>query len=156
MSVWFVIIGLIIFGFLLILMEVFLIPGFNVFGIFGFIAIVAGIITAYSDLPVWYAHGILFFSVIASFVLVRLVIRSKAWKRIVLDTRATREAGFAVQKLELQDLIGKEGVTHTLLRPAGTAIIDGKKYDVVSEGRFIERGTNIQVVLVEGNRIVVR
>lgn len=44
----------------------------------------------------------------------------------------------------------------TTLRPSGTAVINGKRVDVVSEGAFIEAGQVIKVVAVEGLRVVVR
>jgi len=53
-------------------------------------------------------------------------------------------------------LLAREGVALTMLRPAGTAKIDGRRVDVVSESDFIEEGSAILVVAVEGNRVVVR
>jgi len=156
MSVWLVTISLIIFGFILILMEIFVIPGFNIFGVIGFISVVSGIVMAYNSLPIWYAHAILLGSTLLSIVLVRLLIHSRAWKRLVLNTAQSREQGVEVQISEHKNLLGKKGISYTMLRPAGTAILNGKKYDVVSEGSFIERNKNIEVIEVEGNRIVVR
>ena len=43
-----------------------------------------------------------------------------------------------------------------MLRPSGTALIDGERLDVVSEGDFVEPGQKVRVVKVEGLRIVVR
>jgi membrane-bound serine protease (ClpP class) len=42
------------------------------------------------------------------------------------------------------------------LRPAGKAIIEGHRMDVVSEGEFIEADSEIVVVAVEGGRVVIR
>jgi len=53
-------------------------------------------------------------------------------------------------------LLGTEGKTLSELRPAGIAIVDGKKVDVVSAGSFIPTGTPIRVVDTSGNRIVVQ
>jgi membrane-bound serine protease (ClpP class) len=52
-------------------------------------------------------------------------------------------------------LIGKNGVATTTLRPAGKAKIEGKLVDVVTQGDFIEKGAQIRVLRLEGNRIVV-
>ncbi|MCZ9961728.1 hypothetical protein OFQ54_07830 [Brachyspira hyodysenteriae] len=41
-------------------------------------------------------------------------------------------------------------------RPSGYIVIDGQKYDAVSEGEFIDKGSSLKVILVEGNRIVVK
>jgi membrane-bound serine protease (ClpP class) len=53
-------------------------------------------------------------------------------------------------------LVGKVGQALTALRPAGTAVFDDKRYDVVSEGDFIDAGTTVQVMRVAGNKIEVR
>jgi membrane-bound serine protease (ClpP class) len=156
MSIWFVTIGLIIFGFLLLLVEIFLIPGFNVFGVLGFIAIIGGIISGYSSLPQWQAHLVLFGSLLFSIILVRLLIRSKTWKKIVLDTVVSEAGSVTVQNAELANLVNREGIAYSLLRPAGLVLIDGQKYDVVSEGSFVEKNARITVLKVEGTRIIVR
>jgi len=53
-------------------------------------------------------------------------------------------------------LVGQTGEALTVLRPAGKARIDGRLYDVVSDGPYIDRGGAITVTQVSGNRIVVR
>lgn len=53
------------------------------------------------------------------------------------------------------ELVGMEGTALTTLRPSGTVRIDGKKYDVVTRGEMIDRGTLITVLSVSGNRVVV-
>jgi membrane-bound serine protease (ClpP class) len=54
------------------------------------------------------------------------------------------------------DLVGREGVAQTLLRPSGMALLDGKRLDVVAESDMIERGSAIKVVAIDGTRVVVR
>lgn len=156
MPIWALSIGLIIFGFLLILVEIFLVPGFNIFGVIGFILIVTGIFFAYQDLPIIYAHAILIGSLIFTVLFVRVLVKSNAWKRIVLETKQTRQAGFESQNSKERDLLEKEGISLSILRPAGSALVEGKKYDVVTEGNFIEKNTKIKIVKVDGNRIVVK
>jgi membrane-bound serine protease (ClpP class) len=53
-------------------------------------------------------------------------------------------------------LLGAAGVTTTVLRPAGKARIQGRLYDVVSEGGYVGEGRDIEVVTVSGNHVVVR
>lgn len=53
-------------------------------------------------------------------------------------------------------MVGKLGETVTVLRPAGVAIINEERYDVVSEGGFIPKRSRVRVAKVEGRRIVVR
>lgn len=52
--------------------------------------------------------------------------------------------------------LGRQGRASSVLRPAGIAEIDGERVDVVSDGELIEPGTRIEVMHVDGNRIVVR
>jgi membrane-bound serine protease (ClpP class) len=80
---------------------------------------------------------------------------SELWSKLVLKTAETDDKGY-LSTVDYQTLIGKEGKTLTLLRPAGMAEIEGARLDVVSEGMFIEPDTKIVVVKTEGNRIVVR
>ena len=54
------------------------------------------------------------------------------------------------------ELLNQTGTAFTTLRPAGTAIINDKRVDVVTEGALIEKGTAIKVVAIEGLRVVVR
>jgi membrane-bound serine protease (ClpP class) len=56
----------------------------------------------------------------------------------------------------IENLVGKEGITHTPLRPAGVAIIDGRKVDVVTQGDFVQRDVHVRVIDNAGNRVVVR
>jgi len=52
-------------------------------------------------------------------------------------------------------LRGKTGVAHSYLRPAGVAIVDGERVDVLTAGEFIPAGTPVRVTRVEGARIFV-
>lgn len=52
--------------------------------------------------------------------------------------------------------VGERGVVRTALRPSGTALIDGRLVDVVSEGVFLPKGIVVRVIAVEGMRVVVR
>jgi membrane-bound serine protease (ClpP class) len=54
------------------------------------------------------------------------------------------------------DLAGASGTAHTDLRPGGTAMISGRKVDVVAEGGYIEKDTRVRVVRIEGTKVVVR
>jgi membrane-bound serine protease (ClpP class) len=52
-------------------------------------------------------------------------------------------------------LHGATGRAVTMLRPSGTAEIDGRRISVVTNGEMLPEGTAIKVVHVEGNRVVV-
>lgn len=75
--------------------------------------------------------------------------------RMTLDAQLTAQAGF-VGTDDHSALIGQTGTAATLLRPAGFASIGGKRVDVVTLGEHLPAGTPVEVMAVEGNRIVVR
>ena len=54
------------------------------------------------------------------------------------------------------ELLDQAGIAFTDLRPAGTALINGKRVDVVTEGGFVMKDTPVKVIEVEGMRVVVR
>lgn len=75
-------------------------------------------------------------------------------RRIMLRaTDSMREAG---KDPDRKELLGQVGSALTALRPAGTAVIEGRKVDVVSEFDFIPAGDPIIVVKEDGMRILVR
>ena len=88
--------------------------------------------------------------------ILRLGLRTKTWSRFVLGTSEGSQEGFRASRKELEELVGRKGTTITMLRPAGTALIDGQKIDVVAEGTYVPKGSAIEVVQVEGHRVVVR
>jgi len=143
---------LIVLGFLLLLIEAFLIPGFGFAGVLGGVFILGG-----SGL-VWYDAGpaagvaTLLGSGGAAVVFAWLFVRSSVAKRFVLERKLDSEGQL---RQELADLAGKQGVAVTNLRPAGSAEIDGERYDVVTDGEFVEPGTAVRVLEVEGFRVVV-
>lgn len=155
---------LFLFGVSLLLIELFLIPGFGVVGTIGVIAILASLYL--SLIGKFYHPGdiisglkILALSFILSFVIVMIALRFlPRWTpvgRLVLDTEQTVASGFRSTPDEYERLAGLTGTALTPLRPAGTAVIDGKKYSVVTEGDFIEKDSGIRVMKIEGYRIVV-
>jgi len=148
--------GLIIVGFILILIEIFLVPGVNIFGIFGFGMIVLGIILGYTKLDTIIANFIMIVSVLLSIFLIRFIVKSKTWSRMVLKTDQQKAEGFHASADNMESLMGKHGAAYTKLRPAGIALINDEKVDVMAEGSFIEKDKLVEVVLVEGNRVVVR
>ena len=98
-----------------------------------------------------------FISLLIDIILIVLIARfmskSKDFKnKITLDSDTS---GYH-SSVSYDDLMGKEGVADTFFRPSGYIVIDGKKYDAVSEGEFIDKGSSLKVILVEGNRIVVK
>jgi membrane-bound serine protease (ClpP class) len=146
---------MIVFGFILLLIELFLIPGVNIFGIVGALSIIGGIVYSYFLNPAWALYTFLG-SVFLSGLIVRLVTKSKTWNMLIQTTREDLLEGYRATKEDLEFLKGKTGYTLTNLRPSGTAIIDEKRVDVVSESVYIKSDVKIKVIDVEGNKVLVR
>ena len=77
------------------------------------------------------------------------------WNKFILKDQLTTEKGYVPQQSR-EKWIGQEGMSTSLLRPSGTADIGGNRLDVITSGEFVERGTRVRVVSVDGTRIVVK
>ena len=81
--------------------------------------------------------------------------QSRLWQRLVLSHRESPDVGYRAPA-DFNHLVGQRGMTISPLRPAGTIMLDGHRYDVVSEGGFVPSNSVVEVVLAEGTRLVVR
>ncbi len=156
---WFLIflIGL---GVVLLFIEIVFLPGFGAAGVPGVALILAGIGLA------WIKFGLktsLLYGSATIAVTIPLAIigfsffpRTRLGRSFILDIAAKRTDGFQAPPQDLVNLLGKSGKSITPLRPAGAALINDQRVDVVTLGDFIEAEMEVEVVLVEGNRIVVR
>ncbi len=152
---WAYSLALLVLGFALVLLEIFVIPGFNIFGVVGFLTTVAGVGYAYTHMGGLAAGVVAGLGLIGTAVLVRLMIKVRAWDRLVHRGGMTREQGYDSVKPGREDLLGQTGEALTTLRPAGRAQFGERVVDVVSEGGYIERGSAVEVLKVAGNRVVV-
>jgi len=75
---------------------------------------------------------------------------------LALKSSLLKSDGVVSYDEKLSDLVGKEGVAVTNLRPSGTVRIENRRIDVVTRGDFIEKGAAVEVVKVEGSRVVVK
>lgn len=97
----------------------------------------------------------LLLSIIIFLFIVKRLPSSRLWAKVVLRDSETSRSGFTSSQ-DYSRFLEREGVTQSLLRPAGIILIDGTQLDVVSEGQYIQPGTTVKVVNVNGSRIVVR
>jgi len=146
---------LLVLGVLLICVEM-VIPG-GVVGTVGVVVIFGSIVWAFVQLG--FAFGAVYASIalvlcgVALYLMVRVLSETKLGGRIVLQRDLDESKSYDDER---NSLVGLTGVAVTDLRPAGTAKIDGKRVDVVTEGGFVEKDSPVSVVEVEGSRIVVR
>ena len=138
-------------GFVLLMIELLLIPGFSIPGVAGIALIVFGVWRARLAYGVEGALIALLLSIVGAFVIVKLALRSRAVRNVGLDYS---EKG-ATAADDYSNLMGKEGITLSVLRPAGIASIDGVRYDVVADCEYIEKDSPVRVREIEGVRIIV-
>jgi membrane-bound serine protease (ClpP class) len=142
--------ALLVIGYLLLAVEVFLIPGFGLTGISGLGCLAAGCTLAF----MWFGGGHGTALVIAvlggATALLFIVPRTRVGRRVVHSTSlAEAHAG------SVSVAIGQEGVADSDLRPAGIARFGDLRESVVTEGEYLLRGASVRVLEVRGTRIVV-
>jgi membrane-bound serine protease (ClpP class) len=146
------VVTLILVGAALLLLETVL-PGM-IAGLIGFACLVAGVVMAYMNFEAPTANIVLLV------VVVGVVAGSLIWFKFFPDSRFAKifisERTVGDIGTDKPELLNQTGQALTALRPSGTAVISGKRIDVVTEGPFIEPGTPVKVVEVEGMRVVVR
>jgi membrane-bound ClpP family serine protease len=144
------------FGFVLMVIEIFH-PGFGIFGIFGGILLIAGIILTATSLIEALVMLIVILTVLGFMIAIAIQSASKGRlsKILVLHSEQKKDQGY-IGTEELNYFLDAEGEAITILRPAGTVDFNGVKLDVVTEGGFISQGERVKVIKVQGRRIVVR
>ncbi|MBL7077991.1 MAG: hypothetical protein ISS31_11040 [Kiritimatiellae bacterium] len=141
-------------GLLLLGAEIF-VPG-GILGTFGGLLLVGAMIAGFPAFP-GYGHfvaiAILFLVGIAIALWIKYFPRSRVGQAM---TVSKDEAEFKAVEDGLNDLLGAQGEAKSDLRPAGFAMINGRRVDVVTQGGMIDKGLPITVVEVEANRVVVK
>ena len=89
-------------------------------------------------------------------VLVIVGLKLLAKSPVTLRKTLSRKEGVSSQSSELESFVGTQGNAVTNLRPAGIAVINGKRVDVVTRGEYLEKDSAIIVTAVTGNQIIVR
>ena len=152
----------------LLLVEVFVTPGFGVFGIGGLVLVLGALLVALipnvgfdfpSDGEIARATttlaAALVLLVLFTVSLSKVLPRSERLNRLVLVPDLSAASGYTSADTA-EDLVGQTGLALTGLRPSGTAEIDGRRVDVVSEGPFVDAGASVEVVRSRGAVVVVR
>jgi len=153
----FIPIVLILIGVLLIVAEVYLVPGFNIVGICGALFILFAI--GYSFTEAGATGGLI--SLIGAAIVCGGVFyfmwQAGAWDRFVLSTNLGRDDSAVARESEQRArYLGKTGIALSPLRPTGIAEIDSERIEVATEGDFIASGSRIRVVAMDRRRYFVR
>ncbi len=154
---------LLILGTIFIIIEIFQ-PGFGFFGISGIILVIVGMaIRLYRS-----ERGsivlqffvmllcVIFFVGIALIIMIQSMRKGKLSRTAFVQSSTAVPEGITKGTEDFTGLIGKVGVATTVLRPSGNALIAGKLYSVVSQAGLIEKDKTVEVIAVEGVKIVVK
>jgi len=145
-----------IIGLVLLLLE-FFVPG-GIVGIIGGALIIISLLFAGASIT-HMAYSIIiamFIAVIGMVILMKFFGKKlHVFNKLVLRDATTTEEGY-VSNMNRVELIGRVGEAITPLRPAGVISIDHERIDAVSDGSYIDKGKQVEVIKVEGSRIVVR
>ncbi len=151
---------LIAIGFILIFIEIFILPSFGPIGILGIAMMIGGLILAgYREgfqTAIIYA-GITFgVSLPLCAIGFWLMPKTKIGGSLILKTTEHKDEGFKSGSDDLDKLLGMKGIVITPLRPAGTVKIGNDKFDVITQGEFVAKGGEVEIIKIEGNKIIVR
>ncbi|MDC7225730.1 MAG: NfeD family protein [Spirochaetales bacterium] len=162
---------LFIAGIVLLIVEIFLIPGFGAAGISGILLIAASLLLSQQGfiLPEfeWQIELLkrnvlttgagIFGSIIITAVLIQLFPRIGVFNRLILQTSQLQEDGYSLQPgNNLEAKIGKTGTSLTTLRPSGKAEFDGFTEVVETDGEYIEEGADVVIIAADSNRLLVK
>jgi membrane-bound serine protease (ClpP class) len=156
---------LVALGLILVALEIFFIPGFGIAGILGILSLLGGlglsligsganwdsILSALGQVSLS-----ILIAIVAALFLLRYFPRLPFGQRLLLKAKLLAKEGYASAPERDLQWLGKRGTAATDLHPSGIAHLNGARVDVVSEGDFIDAGQSVEVVRVDGNRIVVR
>jgi membrane-bound serine protease (ClpP class) len=147
-----VIIAVLVLGLVLLFVEVAIIPGFGVSGALGLLALAAGAIAAWTELgPLWggVTGGV---SVVAAGAMLYWLPKSRLGRKMVLEHSQAE----AISQKDRSELVGRRGITVTPLRPIGRVRFGSDEVDVMTEGEYVDSNQEVEVMSVEGTRVVVR
>ena len=152
-------------GLVLLAIEIFVTPGFGLVGALGITALFGGLalsMVGAGDTAATIVAAVsrivisLVVALLAGLVLLRFFPRLPFARRLVLDANLGTGPAHGSAPESDQRWLGRQGIAASMLRPAGIAEIDNQRVDVVADGVLIDAGERIEVMRVDGNRIVVR
>jgi membrane-bound serine protease (ClpP class) len=163
-------------GIILLLLEIFVIPGFGVAGILGIVCILFGMFSFLVRNPpgefpwprteeAWdiFAQGVIgIVGGVAGFVLVAWLLARYMPRIVFLSGLTLKPAEGVRMQMGTAEIpartvhVGDIGTVETTLRPVGTARFAGRLFDVVCQAEYIQKGQSVEIVEVSGNRIVVK
>lgn len=148
-----VVIGLLLLGVLLLLLEILFVPGTTIVGAGGVILLAIGIFLAYEYLGPTAGHVSLASCVAVIFLSLIVLLKGQTWKRMALDTTVE---GKSVGQVENMVALGDVGLSISRLNPVGKAIFGETILEVTTAGEFVDAEKKIEVIKVQQNKITVK
>jgi len=160
-------------GIILVMVEIFAIPGFGVAGVAGIIAMVTGLTLSLVDNvvfenPEFTGEGLgilmkslslvlvsMLFGLIFALWATKKLLTTSAFSNLSLKSEQQVTEGFIGVETEGGTMVGEIGTAHTVLRPSGKVRVKGKLYDAISEYELIDKGDSVKVLRFENGQVYV-
>lgn len=150
-------IALILIGLALIAVEVYVVPGLNLAGIGGGLAIIAGVVLAFVEVGPMGGIAAAVGSLSVGGAMIYLMWQSGALQHVVLAEALTRDPESENRTTAARSrYLGAEGIAVTPLRPGGVVEIGGERVEARTEGGFIAAGSRVRVVAMDSRGFFVR
>ncbi len=143
---------LILLGVILLLAEILLVPGVGVAGFLGLASLAGSCVFAFRVFGVRTGTIIIAVNVVLVVALTVWVLRARTWKKFTLNAKIDNSVAEGVKPLAVGDV----GRTVTRLAPMGQARFPGGPYEVKSSCGMVASGTDVEVILIEDKKIIVR
>ncbi len=149
----------------MLIVELLLIPGFGIAGIsgigiirWGFYELLLPDVPVGQEIQTMALTGLtigILGGIIGLVFLFKIMTKTNLWKKLTSTDSQLKEEGYNTS-IGLENLLGKEGTADTDLRPSGWVQVGEQRIFVVTEGSFIDKGSSVKILSVDGNRVVVR
>lgn len=164
-------VALFVVGIILIVVEIFILPGFGVAGVLGIGATMGALILIMLNNDMFdfsfVNAGDAFVAVLTTltavvgavalmFILGVQITNTKAFQRLALSETQDKQEGYTSSVYVKENLVGKKGVAYTVLRPSGKVMIDDQLYDAYTRGNYIGANEQIEVISDEGTSLKVK
>ncbi|MCA6074137.1 NfeD family protein [Fulvivirga sedimenti] len=150
---WFIVMALVIFGLGMILVEIIFVPGTTFVGITGIISAIIGVYLSFVYFGATVGWWFLILSSLAFAASLYFGFRGQTWDRFSLKDSIKSRFN---ENLTIDLQVAQQGITISSLRPVGKAEFENRTYEVKSHGDYIDSGTRVEIIKIDGNNIFVQ
>lgn len=149
---YFLIVCLILIGFIFVSLELLVFPGTTLAGVAGLASLGYAVYGAFAYHGTQAGYAVLVTVLVLSVILLVVIFRSRTWRKLELDATVDGRVNEASSKLQ----VGMKGVAISRLAPMGTIEVEGETYEAGSQTSFIDPKTPVRVVKIEGGKVWVK